>query len=283
MRGKEAIIPTGRTKIELFDSLYILAEESEFDRLLEAMGKIKLKLNKIVIVGGGGVGQFVLHSILQDRQPVGNRLHKLFGTFLRRGKRNLSLIEQDYRKCKELSQKFPDALIINGDISDEHIIEEEGPTDADAIVCTTGNQELNIVTSVYAKTLGIKRTVALVNKNSYMHIASNLGIDAPVSMQNSMVGSILKFIRHGDIDSVHNISGGDLEVVEMPVQASSRLAGHSIRDVKFPPETLVLALTRNSETVIPEGTNVLKVGDNVIFIAREESAPKIERMFGAQA
>ena len=282
VRGNEALVPSGDTIIEDFDNLYILAEEQEFDLLLDKMGKFKLRLNKIVIVGGGSIGQFVLDSILQDRK-AGGRLQSLLGTILRRGKRNISLIDQDYRRCKELSQRYPDALIVNGDISAEHLLEEEGISDADAIVCTTGNQELNIVTSVYAKTLGIKRAVALVNKNSYVHIASNLGIDAPVSMQNSMVGSILKFIRHGNIDSVHNISGGDLEVVEMPVQTASRLAGKMIRELKLPSETLILALTRDAETVIPEGTNTLQAGDNVIFIARKESAPKIERMFGPQA
>ena len=283
VRGNETLIPSGNTVIEAFDNLYILAEEREFDLLLEAMGKFKLRLNKIVIVGGGSIGQFVLDSILQDRRLVGKRLQNLLGTLLRRGKRNIAVIDQDYRRCKELSQRYPDALVVNGDISAEHILEEEGLNDADAIVCTTGNQELNIVTSVYAKTLGVKRAVALVNKNSYVHIASNLGIDAPVSMQNSMVGSILKFIRHGNIDSVHNISGGDLEVVEMPVQATSRLAGKMIRELKLPAETLILALTRDGTTVIPEGTNSLSAGDNIIFIARKESAPKIERMFGAPA
>lgn len=282
VRGNEAIIPSGGTKIEAFDNLYILAAEEEFDLLLQAMGKFKLRLNKIAIVGGGAVGQYVLESVLQDRKLLAGRLQNLLGSLLRRGKRNIALIDQDYRLCKELSQRFPDALIVNGDISAEHILEEEGLTDADAIVCTTGNQELNIVTSVYAKTLGIKRSVALVNKSNYVHIASNLGIDAPVSMQNSMVGSILQFIRHGNIDSVHNISGGDLEVVEMPVQSGSRLAGKMIQEVKFPPETLILALTRDSETVIPEGTHRLQSGDNVIFIARKESASKIERMFGGQ-
>lgn len=283
VRGNEALVPSGDTVIEAFDNLYILAGEEEFDELLEAIGKFKLRLNKIVIVGGGSIGQLVLDSVLQDRKAIGGRLQHLLGTLLRRGKRNISLIEQDYRRCKELSQRYSDALIINGDVSAEHILEEEGLTDADAIVCTTGNQELNIVTSVYAKTLGIKRAVALVNKNSYVHVASNLGIDAPVSMQNSMAGSILKFIRHGNIDSVHNISGGELEVVEMPVRAASRLAGKMIRELKLPAETLILALTRNSETIIPEGTNILRAGDNIIFIARKESAPKIERMFGPKA
>jgi len=283
VRGNEAIIPAGDTVIQPFDNLYILADEQEFDLLLQAMGKFKLRLNKIVVVGGGSVGQFVLDSVLRDRKVLSGRLQSLLGSLLRRGKRNISVIDQDYRRCKDLSQRFPEALVINGDISAEHIFEEEGLADADAIVCTTGNQELNIVTSVYAKTLGVKRAVALVSKNSYVHIASNLGIDAPVSMQNSMVGSILKFIRHGNIDSVHNISGGDLEVVEMPVQAASRLAGKMVREIKFPPETLILALTRDAETVIPEGTNTLSAGDNVIFIARKESTSRIERMFGAPA
>lgn len=283
VRGNATLIPSGNTKIEAFDNLYILASEKEFDQLLLAMGKFKVRLSKIIIVGGGSVGQYVLESLLRDHRGLGGRVQNLLGSLLRRGKRNISLIEQDQRRCKELSQRFPEALVIHGDIAAEGIFEEEGLTDADAIVCTTGNQELNIVTSIYAKTLGIKRAVALVTKNSYVHIASNLGIDAPVSMQNSMVGSILKFIRHGNIDSVYNISGGDLEVVEMPVQSGSRLAARMIREIKFPAETLILALTRDAQTIIPEGTNHLEAGDNVIFIARKESAPRIERMFGAQA
>ena len=66
----------------------------------------------------------------------------------------------------------------------------------DLLLTATGNQELNIITAMYAKKLGISRTIALVQRRGYVNMAHELGIDVVVSLNNALVNSILKIIRH---------------------------------------------------------------------------------------
>jgi trk system potassium uptake protein TrkA len=76
-------------------------------------------------------------------------------------------VDRDYQRCKTLIDRFPDALVINADISDDGAFEEQHFTNSDLVIAATENQELNIVTALYAKSLGVKRSVVLVNRAGY--------------------------------------------------------------------------------------------------------------------
>ena len=94
-------------------------------------------------------------------------ISRMLESFIPRQKRNIVIIEQDYDRSKQLAEEFPQALVLYGDVSDEGMLEENGLMDYDLLISTTGNQELNLVTSMYAKSIGIKRSIALVNKTTF--------------------------------------------------------------------------------------------------------------------
>ena len=145
----------------------------------------------------------------------------------------------------------------------------------------TANQELNLVTAVYAKTLGIKRSIALVGKTTYTRIAAQLGIDVPVSLKNSVANTILKLVRKGNVRSIHSISEGSLEVMEILVDSHSVAAGKRISEVRLPEAALIVSVLREDETIIPDGDYVLQEGDHIIIIARIEFIERIQALFAA--
>ena len=278
LRENQYVIPRGDSVIQENDKLYLVAAEDSFDRIFSLAGKSRLKFNRIAIVGGSTVGKHVAETILHSaaENPLLSRLLRRF-TAVR--KRKVTIIDRDYKRCRQLSDDLPEALVINADISDEQFSEEEQLSDADLVIATTDNQELNIVNAVYAKTLGARRTIALVNKTHYVHVASNLGIDVTVSPIESMVGSILQYMRRANIQGVHSISGGKVEVVELIVVATSRAAEQSIRDLKLPGEALILSVTRGDKEIIPRGDLTLHAGDSLILIAPKELVTKVEEIF----
>jgi trk system potassium uptake protein TrkA len=194
-------------------------------------------------------------------------------------KQNIKVVERDYQKSKQLAEQFPEALVINADIADEGIFEEEHFANSDLVVATTENQELNIVTAIYAKTLGIKRSVVLVNKANYTKIAANLGIDVAVSLKSAVVSSILKLIRRGRIKSLHTISDGKLEVLEFEVDASSRAADTSIRELKLPGSSLVVSLSREGKHIIPRGDDRIQPDDHVVVIVKKDFVDRVQNYF----
>lgn len=194
------------------------------------------------------------------------------------GKRT-TIVDKDYDTCKSLSVRFPDALVLHGDISDESIIEEENLHDYDLMITTTDNQELNMLTAIYAKSLGIRRNIALVSKTNYLSIASRIDIDATVSPKTSTVDAILKFIRRGNIRTVYSIFEGKAEVIEFNIPENSSLAGKLIRDIAVPGNAIFVAISREGRNIIPDGNSSIEKGDNVIVITRKEFIPKVERLF----
>ena len=279
LRRNQFIIPSGKTVIRPGDTLYVVATQETFDELYERLGKRKADLRRIVIVGGGKVGQRVASYLLEGQRRDNTIVRRLVGAFSEERRRSVKIVDRDYNRCKELSQALPGALVIHGDISDEGVFEEEHFGNSDLVIAVTGNQELNIVSAVYGKNRGIKRSVALVNKTNYTRIAAQLGIDVPVSLKNSMVNSILKLVRRGNVKSMHSIPEGDLEVLEISVDDESDAVGRQIKDLRLPQSSLVVSVLRADETFVPDGAYRLQARDHIIVIARLEHIEQIQALF----
>ncbi len=260
IREGEFIIPSGDTVLKEHDTIYLLATKNKFTRIFMETGRKSLKIDRIFIAGGGRIGSLVCQ-------------------YLVRTGRKITLIDNDYENCKILSEKFPEALIINADISDNDIFDEEQLDTYDLIVAATDNQELNILTSIYAKSMGTRRAIALVTKSNYLPIASKLEIDATISPKNSTVDAIMKFIRRGDIKSVHSIFDGKGEVIEFYVNEKNRLANCALKDIDMPENSLILSVVRDNKSILPDGNLVILPGDLVLIIASKTSIAQIEEFF----
>lgn len=278
LRDHDYIIPSGETVVQAGDNLYIVAQGKSLENLFIQTGKFRSKLNRFVIVGGGKIGSYVADHLVKQQKSDMSFMNRIAQSLVQKWRQNVVIVEKDAEKCNILSQRFPDILIINEDISDEGIYEEGNFTDYDLIITTTENQELNIITAVYAKTLGIKRSIAVVNKNSYINIAQNLDIDVTVSQNTSMVNSILKLIRKGNIKNIYSFLDGKVEVIELSVE-NSEISGSRIKDIKLPPQTLIVSVAREEKNILPDGNCTIKNGDYIIVIARKESITKIENIF----
>ncbi len=111
-----------------------------------------------------------------------------------------------------------------------------------------------------------------------MNMASKLGIDAVVSPKDSITNPILKYIRKGNIKSIHSISGGDVEVMELSLDKKNQLTDKKVKDLHLPSHSLILSVAREGQSIIPHGDLVIRDGDHVIIIAQKEYIGKIERM-----
>jgi len=262
VRGKDFITPTGDTVIEENDNIYLLATRKDFTRIFIQAGKKQETIDRILIVGGGRIGSLACQYLIRTG-------------------RKITIIESNYERCKVLSDMFKDALVLNADISDESIFEEESLGRHDLIVTVTDNQELNMLASLYAKILGIRRSIALVTNSGYLSIASRLDIDVTISPKNSTVDAIMKFIRRGKIRSLHSIFDGKAEVIEFLADEKSGLVGKLLKNLEFPQNSLILSVVRNEKNILPHGNLSIEPGDMVITIAEKSSIAEIERFIQA--
>ncbi len=277
VRDNHYLIPSGDTEIRVGDMLYMVATQADFEEIFSRLGKEKGDLRKIVIIGGGKIGQQLAEYLLADVKTT--LINRLLRRIARIDRKSVKIVDRDYDRCKMLAERFPGALIINADISEDGVFEEQHFANSDLVIATTDNQELNIVAGLYAKSLGIKRSVVLVNRSGYTGIASQLGIDVPVSQKNALVMSILKYIRSGNVKSVHAISDGHIEAIEMTVTPESRAVGKPIVELNLPKDTLIVALQRDGMNLIPQGHQVIRANDHLVVVATKKNADRIQGLF----
>lgn len=261
LRNEMLHIPKGDFQILTGDHIYIVALGKSFNKILTRAGMTVDKLKRIVLVGGGLIGKHITGMLIEDGKDV-------------------RIIEKDYEKCKELSALYPEATVINGNISDQDVFEEENIAYTDAIITTTQSEELNILAGVYAKSKGVKRAVALIDKLNYTTLATNLGIDSCISAKLSSVDAILKFIRKGNIKNVYTIFEGQAEAIEFIVSGSNHnIVGKKIMDLKLPAGCLIITVQRHRKTIIPTGSFVIEEGDSLITFVAHDEISRLEELF----
>ena len=259
LRQEQLYIPHGDFQILTGDHLYIVALGKSFNKILTRAGMTVDKLKRIVLVGGGLIGKHVAGMLIEDGKDV-------------------RIIEKDYERCKELSALYPEATVINGNISDRDVFEEENIAYTDAIITTTQSEELNILAGVYAKGKGVKRAVALIDKLNYISLASNLGIDSCISAKMSSVDAILKFIRKGNIKNVYTIFEGQAEAIEFIVTKNKKIIGKKLMELKLPEGCLIITIKRNRKTIIPDGSFVIDEGDSIIAFVAHDVISELEAL-----
>jgi trk system potassium uptake protein TrkA len=121
--------------------------------------------------------------------------------------------------------------------------------------------------------------VVLVNRSGYAPIAAQLGIDVPVSQNNAIVTTILRYIRRGAIRSLHTISDGRIEAIELTVLTESKAVGKAIKDLHLPKDSLIVALGRNGESLVPGGNNVIRGNDHLVVMVKKEYAERVQEIF----
>ncbi|MDR1390517.1 MAG: NAD-binding protein [Treponema sp.] len=299
-RKDESILPGGSTRITAGDRIYLLAKDEELNEGFRLCGRDEKRLHRIGIVGGGRLGALIADGLLnRDKWDEGLSLetdteysagtHKggkrkhLFSflkTLIPKRLKQLVIIEQDYAVCKDLSSRFPEALVLNEDISDENFIVEEHIDDLDLIVTATEYQEFNIITAVYLKSRGVGRAIAMVTSDGYASIARKLGVDVVIPIKSVVVDSIISRLMGGGIRSVHRL-GNKAGIIELDIAPGSVAEGKVLKDFHLPLGALVMLVNREKESdFIPKGDYVYTAGHRLILVARTGTEAEIEKIFG---
>jgi trk system potassium uptake protein len=261
-RGDQEIIPSGNTVLKEGDNIFIVADGEAMRYIIQKTGKKILKVKSALIVGTTRIARNLLRT-LATRDI------------------KLTLITENYEEAKEISRSFPKVLVINADVRNESIFEEEKLDELDLIITVTDNQELNLITALYAKNIGIYRAIATVNKQGYISISQKLGVDATVSPKRSAVDAILKYIRRGNIKTFHSLFEGDAEAIEMVVGGKCHAVGKQIKELKMPKDSIIAAVTRDRVVHIPDGNFVLQADDSIVLVLKSSVSDKVEKIFAS--
>ena len=258
-RRDRTIIPRGSDILMNGDRIYVTTTEENLPQLLQIAGKKNIKMENVMILGGGQTGA-----------EIARRLE---------GVLDVKIIESNVDKTNILADRLERSLIIRGDGRDINLLALEGIVDMDAFISVTGDDETNIISSLMAKHLQVPRIISLINKTDYMPIIPSIGIDAYVSKQNVTVDHILKFIRRGSIVNVVSIPGIAAEIIEFIASENAKICRKPLRDIHFPKGSLLGSVIRGEEFFIPVGDSKIDPGDKVVVVAMPSAIHEIEKLF----
>ncbi len=261
-RSGELIIPSSHDQMLEGDNVYFLTDETHITRAMNAFGIETEITRRGIIIGGGNIG----FNLAKMMQTSAQGYH-------------LKLIEASEIRAHQVAEQLPDLNVIHGDGLKTDILEEAGLDHSDVAISVTDGDEVNILSSLLCKHLGIKRTISLINKTEFAPLVSRLGVDVIINPREVTASSILQFIRRGRIHAVHSLFDGEAELLAIEAVESSSLIGTSIKELVIPPQTIIGGIIRDNTLVIPRPDTVIEPQDLVILLALAKNIKKIEKLF----
>ena len=197
-RDCELFIPNGDTEICEGDKLIFMGTSHSLDILAGTFFHEKEIVKSVAIIGGGNVGLMLAKS-----------LEKL--------KIKTKIIEKNYERCEYLAEELSNTLVINGDGTNLKLLDEEEIGSTDVVISVTNNDEKNLLCSLLAKQLGVKRVIARVAKVLNIPLFEKVGIDIAISPKNSAINEVRNDLQENDVDILATVEQGQGEVLEIIV------------------------------------------------------------------
>ncbi|MDP1610113.1 MAG: Trk system potassium transporter TrkA [Sulfuritalea sp.] len=284
-RDLQPVEPEGNTVIEAGDEVFLLAATRFIRPILRELRRMQEPVKRVMIAGGGNIGARVAAALKTNHE--------------------VKIVERDSRRAETIAVRLPGALVLCAEATDEKLLAQENIDEMDMFLALTNDDEDNIMAASLAKRLGCKRVLALINRRAYADMVQGGPIDIGLSPAQISIGSLLAYVRRGDVERVHSLRRGAAEALELIVhgdRSTSKVVGRRIDELPLIKGARIAAIVRRgSETsvvrregflvdevfdkvVIPHHDTVIEAGDHVVvFCTHKQQVAKVEKLFQVSA
>jgi trk system potassium uptake protein TrkA len=209
---------------------------------------------RVAIAGAGAVGRSIARELLGNGHDV-------------------LLIDRD--PTKVVPDRIRGATWLLGDACELANLESTNLEEYDVVIGATGDDKVNLVVSLLAKTeFAVRRVVARINHPANEWLFTEAwGVDVAVSTPRVLAALVEEAVEVGDIVRLFGLRGGQANLVEMTLPESAPCAGHSVRDLELPKDSALVAIVRGTRVITPSGEEPLEVGDELLLVALPEAEP----------
>lgn len=262
VRDDKLFVPHSRDQLLAGDLGYVVTRTDQVIRTLGLFGHEEVPAQRIVIGGGGNIGNYVAKAI-EERQT----------------RARAKIIENDINIAERIAEGLNRTVVLHGSVLENKLLMEADIHEADLLVSLTNSDQINILSSVVATRLGCKSTLALINDPSLHDFVGDMGIDNFINPRALTISRILQHVRRGRIRSVHSVLKGDAEIIEADALDTSPLVGAPLRDLELPRGTRIGAIYRDGKVIRPDGDLRIKPKDRIIMLSLISSIRQAEQLF----
>jgi trk system potassium uptake protein TrkA len=256
-RDGKAIPVNGEAVIATGDEVFFVCPRDKMRKTLVDLHKLEPPIKTIMLAGGGHVGKRLAIALENNYQ--------------------VKVIEQDLNRAREISNDLRKTLILHGDCTDETLLHEEMIEDVDLFCAITNNDGINLISAGLSKKLGAKKSICLINNNSYLKLLESTDIDLAIQPKLETLGEILKHVRKGDVVGVSSVCGGSAEAIEAIAhrnKTAPSVVGLRVDQINLPDGVILGALIREREVIPVHHDTVFAEGDHVVMFALEKKLVK---------
>ena len=264
-RDGEAIIPKGDFVIQSGDRVYVAGDVNTITAFFRAIGKGVSAIRSVMMLGGGRLS-FYLAQMLQNMHI------------------KVNMIEIQPEKARTLSEMLPNVNIIQGDGTDQELLESEGLTDMDAFITLSNRDEENLMTGLYAVHRGVKRVIVKSSRENYSSIMKNMGLDSIVSTLNVAVNNILRTVRTRSSRSsaavvrMYRLVNGKAEALEFLADNKMPFIHVPLKELNIDKDCLIAVIVRGNKVLVPFGNDTIESGDSVVIISKRTGISTLDEV-----
>jgi trk system potassium uptake protein TrkA len=216
---------------------------------------------RVAIAGAGAVGRSIAAELIAADHQV-------------------MLIEREGRQFEPHTVEQAEWVL--ADACELSSLEEAGLQTCDVVIAASGDDKVNLVVSLLAKTVfAVRRVVARVNDpaNEWL-FNEGWGVDVAVSTPRMLAAMVEEAVSVGDLVQLLTLRQGQANLVEMTLPENTPLAGRPVRDVVLPRDAALVTILRGGRVIVPQPEDPLEAGDELLFVASADVEDEIRQALG---
>ncbi|MBN9610930.1 MAG: potassium transporter TrkA [Actinobacteria bacterium 69-20] len=213
---------------------------------------------RIAIAGAGSVGRSIAAELVDNGHQV-------------------MLID---RSADAITPELIDAAEwVQADACELASLEEAGLHTCDVVIACTGDDKVNLVLALLAKTeFAVSRVVGRVNdpRNEWLFNES-WGVDVAVSTPRILAALVEEAVTVGDLVRLFTLRQGQANLVEVTLPSGAAISGSPVRDLRLPPDAALVTILRGGRVIVPQADEPLEAGDELLLVATPEVEDEVRR------
>ena len=253
-REGEVLIPGGEFIIAPGDRVHVAADLVTITQFFRYIGRSAKPIKDVMVLGGGRISYYLAKMV--EKMNI-----------------RVSMFEINPEKAKLLSDQLPHADVIEGDGTDQDLLEQENLAGMDAFIALSDRDEENLMTGLYARTHGVPKVVVKTNRYAYKDVISNLGLENLVSPRIITCNALLRYVRarvnaHGtQVEKLYRLVDGKAEALEFIAKKGDPYIGIPLKHLSVRKGALVAIILHKAKVIVPFGDDVIEAGDHVVIIS----------------
>jgi trk system potassium uptake protein TrkA len=214
---------------------------------------------RVAIAGAGNVGRSIAQELIENDHQV-------------------MLIERQPKMLRP--DRVPEADWVLADACELSSLQEADLASCDVVIAATGDDKVNLVVSLLAKTeFTVPRVVARVNRaeNEWL-FTDQWGVDVAVSKPRLMAALVEEAVTVGDLVRLMTFRQGEANLVEITLPRTAPYVGHAVRDVPLPRDAALVAIVRGKRVLVPSPDDPLESGDELVFVCTADAEDAVRKV-----